>query len=214
MPLTRLSIGPRPPHEATVVIEIPAGGEPVKYELDKSTGVLTVDRILGTAMRYPGNYGFIPQTLGEDGDPLDVLIVSEIPLLPGSAITCRPIGVLRMSDEAGGDEKILAVPAHRVSRLYDHIVSVEDLGEHRLKLIAHFFEQYKSLEAGKWVRIDGWGSREEAHQLIVRGLAAAASAEQPRVMQPAGLHGAPDRGSSVRDLQAALNQKLELRKAG
>jgi len=166
-----LTAGANAPNDINVLIEISSGGEPVKYELDKASGALVVDRILSTSMRYPGNYGFVPRTLGADGDPLDVLVISEPALVPGSIISCRPIGVLRMADEAGGDEKIIAVPSKSVSRHYDLIHSLDDIADFRLKMISHFFLHYKGLESGKWVKLDGWGNREEAMGLIREGLA-------------------------------------------
>jgi len=203
MQYSEISGGSDIPNIVNVLIEIPVGGEPVKYELDKTSGALVVDRILSTAMRYPGNYGFVPQTLGDDGDPLDVLIVSDIPLMPGAVISCRPIGVLRMTDEAGCDEKIIAVPAPKVSRMFDAIQSIDDIAEYRLKQIAHFFEHYKGLESGKWVKLAGWGDRQEALAVIRSGFAAA----QQQVAEGIAAEAAND--ATVIELQAMLNKSFE-----
>jgi len=166
MLLDNLPIGSDPPHEVNVVIEVPIGGEPIKYELDKAAGILVVDRFLYTPMRYPGNYGFIPHTLSGDGDPCDVLVANTRPLLPGSAIAVRPIGVLKMTDEAGGDEKIVAVPVPRLTQRYAHVKNYTDLPEIAWRQIEHFFSHYKELEPGKWVKFAGWGDAEEAKDLI------------------------------------------------
>jgi inorganic pyrophosphatase len=171
MTLNEVAVGYQPPDDVNVVIEVPFGGEPVKYEMNKTSGRLFVDRILLTAMRYPGNYGFVPQTLAEDGDPIDVLVVAQPQLLPGCVINCRPIGVLLMHDEAGPDEKIVAVPSERVSSMYQGIADYRDLPEIQRRQIAHFFEHYKELEKGKWVRLDGWGSVEDARGLINKAVA-------------------------------------------
>ncbi|MCU0657983.1 MAG: inorganic diphosphatase [Polyangiaceae bacterium] len=167
MRLDALSIGRNPPHEVNVLIEVPIGGEPIKYELDKEAGTLVVDRFLYTAMRYPGNYGFIPHTLSEDGDPCDVLIANTRAIVPGAVMSVRPVGVLIMEDEAGGDEKIIAVPSSRISRRYEKIVSHADLPEITLQQIQHFFEHYKDLEPNKWVKVVRWGGPEEAHRMIL-----------------------------------------------
>lgn len=158
--------GINPPDDINVIVEVPYGGEPVKYEMDKATGRLVVDRILHTSMRYPGNYGFVPGTLADDGDPIDVLIASQQQIIPGAVINCRPIGVLLMHDEAGSDEKILAVPATQVSAIYKNIKDYRDLPEMQLQQIAHFFEHYKELESAKWVRIEGWADAQRARELI------------------------------------------------
>ena len=155
------------PNEINVVIEIPKDAEPVKYEVDKETGAIFVDRILSTPMRYPCNYGYIPRTLCGDGDPADVLVVLPLPLIPGSVIRCRPVGVLRMSDEAGGDEKLLAVPVEKVFAGYSHIQDIEQVSAHWLERIGHFFEHYKDLEKGKWVKLDGWEGAEAARQEVL-----------------------------------------------
>jgi len=154
------------PHEINVIIEIPKDAEPVKYEVDKETGAIFVDRILSTPMRYPCNYGYVPHTLCGDGDPVDVMVVLPLPLVPGSVIRCRPVGVLKMTDEAGGDEKLLAVPVNKVFAGYSHIEDIGHVSAHWLERIGHFFEHYKDLEKGKWVKLDGWGGAAEARQII------------------------------------------------
>lgn len=166
MRIDAIATGYNPPEDINVVVEVPYGGEPVKYEMDKDAGTMVVDRILYTAMRYPGNYGFVPHTLSDDGDPLDVLIANHRPLMPGSVINCRPVGVLYMTDEAGGDEKLIAVPSSRVSQMYARVQTLDDLPEIQRKQIAHFFERYKDLEDGKWVKIDRWGDAEEAADMV------------------------------------------------
>jgi len=170
MRLEAVKIGPNPPDEVNVVIEVPIGGEPIKYELDKAAGTLVVDRFLYTAMRYPGNYGFIPHTLSDDGDPCDVLVANTRAIVPGAIMACRPVGVLMMEDESGGDEKIIAVPIHKLTKRYDRVQSYQDLPEITLKQIEHFFEHYKDLEPGKWVKITRWGDAEEAKKLIVEAI--------------------------------------------
>lgn len=166
MNLDALTIGANSPDEVNVVIEVPIGGEPIKYEFDKTSGALVVDRFLYTPMRYPGNYGFIPKTLSEDGDPCDVLVANSRALLPGAVIAVRPIGVLIMQDEAGPDEKIVAVPTRRLTRRYDAVVESTDLPEITLRQIEHFFAHYKDLEGGKWVKIVRWGDAAEARKFI------------------------------------------------
>ena len=170
MRIDAIAIGNTPPHDINVIVEVPVGGEPVKYELDKDAGTMVVDRILYTSMRYPGNYGFVPHTLSDDGDPLDVLIANTRPLIPGSVINCRPIGVLIMTDEAGSDEKLIAVPSPQVSAMYEKVHALSDLPDMRVKQIAHFFERYKDLEDGKWVRIDRWGDAKEARSIIEKAI--------------------------------------------
>lgn len=170
MRIDAISTGSNPPHDINVIVEVPIGGEPVKYEMDKASGTLFVDRILYTAMRYPGNYGFVPHTLCGDGDPLDVLIANQRPLIPGCVINCRPVGVLYMRDEKGEDEKIIAVPSGRVSAMYQKVGSIRDLPDILLRQISHFFERYKDLEDGKSVRIDRWGDDAEARELIVKSV--------------------------------------------
>ncbi len=166
MNLDRVSSGSDVPHEINVIIEIPAMSDPVKYELDKETGAMFVDRFMSTSMRYPCNYGYVPHTLSDDGDPVDVLVVTRHPLIPGSVIKCRPIGVLKMKDEAGDDAKVLAVPIDKLSSRYRKVESFRDITEDTLNQIAHFFEHYKDLDEGKWVRIEGWGGIDEAKQEI------------------------------------------------
>ena len=171
MRLDALPIGDNPPHEVNVVVEVPVGGEPIKYEMHKPSGALVVDRFLYTAMRYPGNYGFIPHTLSEDGDPCDVLIANQRGLLPGSVIAVRPVGVLKMQDEAGGDEKIIAVPVPKLTRRYEHIFEYTDLPGISRNQIQHFFEHYKDLESSKWVKVLGWGDATEARRIISEAIA-------------------------------------------
>ena len=171
MNLDAVAIGRSPPDDVNVIVEVPLGGEPIKYELDKAAGVLVVDRFLYTPMRYPGNYGFVPHTLSEDGDPIDVLITNTRPIVPGSVINVRPIGVLKMEDNAGGDEKIIAVPSSHLTQRYSHVEDYLDLPEITRQQIEHFFLHYKDLEPGKWVKLEGWGSTREAQQLILQAIA-------------------------------------------
>lgn len=181
MGLRHVSVGNDVPNDINVVIEIPINGEAVKYEVDKDSGLIFVDRVLNTSMRYPCNYGFVPHTLCGDGDPVDVLVIMPTPLLPGSVVTCRPIGVLKMTDEAGEDAKIVAVPVSNVTSLYRDISSIRDLPEVMLDQISHFFEHYKDLEKGKWVKIEGWGEAEEAKQEILDSVSNFESAkDKPR----------------------------------
>ncbi len=175
MRLDALPIGDNPPHEVNVVVEVPVGGEPIKYEMHKPSGALVVDRFLYTSMRYPGNYGFVPHTLSDDGDPCDVIIANHRGLLPGSVIAVRPVGVLKMHDEAGGDEKIVAVPSPRVSRRYEDVHDYTDLPKITCEQIQHFFEHYKDLEGGKWVKVAGWGDAAEARRYISESIARYAS---------------------------------------
>ena len=170
MRIDAVSIGRNPPHEVNVVVEVPVGGEPIKYEMDKEAGTLVVDRFLYTSMRYPGNYGFIPHTLSDDGDPCDVLIANQRGIVPGAIIAVRPIGVLRMQDEAGGDEKIIAVPVPKLTRRYEKVHNYTDLPGIAIQQIEHFFAHYKDLETGKWVKVLGWGDANEARGLIVDGI--------------------------------------------
>ncbi|MBL0933166.1 MAG: inorganic diphosphatase [Rhizobiaceae bacterium] len=170
MRLDAISIGDNPPHDVNVLIEVPAGGQPIKYEMDKEAGVLVVDRFLYTPMRYPGNYGFVPHTLSEDGDPIDVLICNTRELVPGCVINVRPIGVLIMEDDGGKDEKIIAVPSPHVTRRYENVHDYTDLPEITLKQIEHFFEHYKDLEPGKWVKIGGWQGAETARTMILEAV--------------------------------------------
>jgi inorganic pyrophosphatase len=173
MRIDAISIGSNPPHEVNVIIEVPVGGEPIKYEMDKDAGTLVVDRFLYTAMRYPGNYGFIPHTLSGDGDPCDVLVANTRAIVPGAVMSVRPVGVLLMEDEAGGDEKIIAVPSSKLTQRYDKVKTYSDLPEITLQQIQHFFEHYKDLEPGKWVKVLRWGGAEDAHKLILEGIARA-----------------------------------------
>ena len=173
MRIDAIPIGHDPPHDVNVIVEVAVGGEPIKYEMDKAAGTLVVDRFLHTAMRYPGNYGFIPHTLSEDGDPIDVLVANTRPIVPGAIINVRPIGVLKMEDDAGGDEKIIAVPVPKLTKRYAHIEEYTQLPEITIQQIQHFFEHYKDLEPGKWVKILRWGSTEDAHRLIAEGIARA-----------------------------------------
>jgi inorganic pyrophosphatase len=170
MRIDAVSIGRNPPHEVNVVVEVPVGGEPIKYEMDKEAGTLVVDRFLYTSMRYPGNYGFIPHTLSDDGDPCDVLIANQRGIVPGAIIAVRPIGVLRMQDEAGGDEKIIAVPVPKLTRRYEKVHNYTDLPGIAIQQIEHFFGHYKDLETGKWVKVLGWGDANEARAVIVEGI--------------------------------------------
>lgn len=164
--------GDNPPENINVAIEIPANSHPVKYEIDKSSHALFVDRFLATPMFYPANYGYIPNTLSEDGDPLDVLVVSPYPLVHGCVIRCRPVGVLNMSDEAGQDAKLLAVPHHALSTLYDDVTEASDLPTLLIHQIEHFFENYKDLEQGKWVKIEGWSDAKSAKAEILKSIKA------------------------------------------
>ena len=160
------------PQDFNVIIEIPAQSDPVKYEADKETGLLHVDRFISTGMRYPANYGYIPQTLSGDGDPVDVLVITPFPLTPGVVVTCRAIGVLMMDDEAGGDAKLLAVPTTKILPIYDHWQKPEDINQMRLKAIQHFFEHYKDLEPNKWVKVQGWEGPDAARAEITAGMKA------------------------------------------
>jgi inorganic pyrophosphatase len=170
MNLEAISVGVDAPNVVNVVIEVPIGGEPIKYEMDKASGALFVDRFLYTPMRYPGNYGFIPNTLSGDGDPCDVIVANTRAILPGAVMSCRVIGVLRMEDEAGIDEKILCVPENKLTRRYDNVRDVEDVPEITLRQIEHFFQHYKDLEKGKWVKVLGWGNAEEARAMVAAAM--------------------------------------------
>jgi inorganic pyrophosphatase len=170
MRLDAIAIGKNPPNDVNVIIEVPIGGEPIKYEMDKEAGTLVVDRFLYTAMRYPGNYGFIPHTLSGDGDPCDVLVANTRAIIPGAVISVRPVGVLVMEDNAGEDEKIVAVPSHHLTQRYERVHNYRDLPDITIKQIEHFFTHYKDLEPGKWVRIKHWGDADEARRLIVEGM--------------------------------------------
>ena len=171
MSLNSVSPGKNVPGEFNVIIEIPMNSDPIKYEVDKATGAIFVDRFMSTAMHYPTNYGYVPKTISGDGDPVDVLVVTPVPLIPGVVVPCRAIGILKMEDEAGQDGKVLAVPTKKILSLYSRWEKPEDLSPIRLKTIAHFFEHYKDLEEGKWVKILGWEGPEAARQEIVDGIA-------------------------------------------
>ena len=170
MRIDAISIGNNPPEDVNVIVEVPLGGQPIKYELDKDAGTLVVDRFLYTPMTYPGNYGFIPHTLSGDGDPVDVLICNTRELIPGCVINVRPIGVLIMEDNAGQDEKVIAVPSPRVTRRYENVENYTDMPEITRMQIEHFFEHYKDLEPGKWVKIGGWHDAATAKRMIVEGI--------------------------------------------
>ena len=175
MDISKVSVGRNPPFELNVIIEVPLGGEPVKYEIDKASGAMFVDRFLHTAMRYPCNYGFVPHTLADDGDPLDVMVVSRTPVVPGAVVRARPIGVLIMEDEAGEDEKVISVPSDDLFPYYAKVASFRELPKILLDQIAHFFQHYKDLEPDKWVKIKRWGEAEEAFRMIERAVKSAAS---------------------------------------
>ncbi len=175
MRIEEIPLGKNPPHDVNVIVEVALGAEPVKYEMDKASGTMFVDRILYTAMQYPGNYGFIPHTLSGDGDPVDVLIANHRPIIPGAVISCKPIGVLFMEDEAGTDEKLIAVPSNHVSGRFKSVNDYSDLPELHMKQIAHFFEHYKDLEADKWVKIVRLGDAEEARAAVEQGIRNAAT---------------------------------------
>jgi len=170
MRIDKIATGQNPPDDVNVIVEVPVGGEPIKYELDKDAGTLVVDRFLYTAMRYPGNYGFIPHTLSGDGDPVDVLIANTRQIAPGAVISVRPVGVLLMEDNAGQDEKIIAVPSQHISQRFDSIANYKDLPDITISQIEHFFAHYKDLEPGKWVKIVRWGDAAEAKKLILEGI--------------------------------------------
>ena len=173
MDVAKIASGRAPPHDLNVIIEIAQGGEPVKYELDKVSGALVVDRFLHTAMFYPGNYGFVPHSLARDGDPIDVLIVGAVPVVPGAVVRCRPVGALLMEDEHGPDEKIIAVPVDALHPYYGGVRSYRDLPPVLCAKIAHFFRHYKDLEPGKWVNIIGWVEVVEAEALITEAISRA-----------------------------------------
>jgi len=177
MRLDAVPIGRNPPHDVNVVIEVPIGGEPIKYELDKASGALMVDRFLYTAMRYPGNYGFIPHTLSSDGDPCDVIVANTRAIVPGAIMSCRIIGVLMMEDEAGGDEKLIAVPGSKLTQRYVNVFNYTDLPNNTIEQIEHFFAHYKDLEPGKWVKILRWGDVEDAKGLLTDGIERARAAK-------------------------------------
>jgi inorganic pyrophosphatase len=170
MNLSAIPIGKNAPDDVNVIVEVAIGGEPIKYEMDKEAGVLFVDRFLYTPMRYPGNYGFVPHTLSDDGDPIDVLVANTRPIIPGAVINVRPVGVLLMEDDGGHDEKIIAVPSSKLTKRYDGVNDATDLPQITLDQIRHFFEHYKDLEPGKWVKVKGWGDAAMARQMIVEAI--------------------------------------------
>lgn len=170
MNLDRVTPGAKAPDEINVIIEIPALSDPVKYEVDKETGAMFVDRILLTAMHYPANYGYIPNTLSNDGDPCDVVVTTTFPLLPGSVIRCRPVAVLQMTDESGDDAKVVAVPVDKVTKRWSHVRGPEDMPQELMDRIAHFFEHYKDLDEGKWVRVGGWAGVDAAKKEILNAI--------------------------------------------
>jgi inorganic pyrophosphatase len=172
MSLDKVTAGKNVPEAFNVVIEIPMNGDPIKYEVDKESGAIFVDRFMSTSMHYPTNYGYVPQTLSGDGDPVDVLVITPVPLLPGVVVPCRAIGILNMEDEAGVDGKVLAVPTDKILSLYTQWQKPEDMNPMRLKTIEHFFEHYKDLEKGKWVKVLGWEGPEAAKKEIMDGVAA------------------------------------------
>ena len=175
MNIDLIPTGDNPPENINVIVEVPVGGEPVKYEFDKKSGALFVDRILHTPMRYPANYGFVPHTLSQDGDPIDVLIANTRPIVPGAVINVRPIGVFKMEDDGGIDEKIVAVPVPKLTKRYADVTNYTDLPEITLAQIEHFFAHYKDLEPGKWVKVIGWGDAEEARGMIADAILRAKS---------------------------------------
>jgi len=177
MNIDALSAGRNVPHDVNVIIEVPIGGEPIKYEMDKASGALIVDRFLYTSMRYPGNYGFIPHTLSGDGDPCDVIVANTRALVPGSVISTRIVGVLMMEDEKGVDEKLLGVPSSWLTKRYDAVKNYLDLPEITLQQIEHFFKSYKELEPNKWVKIIGWGDADKARSMIMEGIERAKAAK-------------------------------------
>ncbi len=170
MRLDAIKTGENAPYDVNVVIEVPIGGEPIKYEMDKEAGALVVDRFLYTAMRYPGNYGFIPNTLSDDGDPCDVIVANTRAIIPGAVMSCRVVGVLLMQDESGGDEKILAVPSAKLTKRYESVNDYTDLPAITLQQIEHFFTHYKDLEPNKWVKILRWGNAEEARSIVMQAI--------------------------------------------
>ena len=172
MSLNNVPAGKDVPNDFNVIIEIPMNSDPVKYEVDKDSGAIFVDRVRGTAMHYPCNYGYVPQTIADDGDPCDVLVITPFPLPSGVVVRCRALGVLKMTDDGGGDAKVIAVPVEKVLPMYKKIQSLDDVEELRLKQIQHFFEHYKDLEPGKWVKIEGWAGIEEAKAELVSGVEA------------------------------------------
>ncbi len=177
MRIEAIAIGKNPPEDVNVVVEVAIGGEPIKYELDKDAGVLVVDRFLYTAMRYPGNYGFIPHTLSGDGDPVDVIVANTRAIAPGAVMSCRIVGVLLMEDQAGIDEKLIAVPSSHLTARYDNVQDYTDLPQITLDQIEHFFRHYKDLEPGKWVKVKGWGDAAKAREMVLEGIERAKAAK-------------------------------------
>lgn len=178
MRIDAIAVGKAPPEDINVIIEVPVGGEPIKYEMDKEAGTLFVDRFLYTPMRYPGNYGFVAHTLSADGDPIDVLVCNTRAIVPGAVINCRPVGVLVMEDDGGGDEKIIAVPSSKLTQRYDKVRNYSDLPPITIEQIEHFFTHYKDLEPGKWVKIKHWGDAAEAKRLITEAIERAGAAKR------------------------------------
>jgi len=170
MSLDNVSAGKNIPESFNVIIEISMNADPIKYEVDKESGAIFVDRFMGTAMHYPCNYGYIPKTIAGDGDPVDVLVVTPFPVIPGVVVRCRALGLLKMTDEAGEDAKLLAVPEDKILPIYNHWLEVTDINPMRLNAIQHFFEHYKDLEPNKWVKVEGWGNKAEAHEEIFAGI--------------------------------------------
>ena len=170
MRIDAIAIGNEPPEDVNVIIEVPVGGQPIKYEMDKEAGTLVVDRFLYTPMTYPGNYGFVPHTLSDDGDPIDVLVCNTRPLIPGCVINVRPVGVMLMEDNSGQDEKVIAVPSAHLTKRYEKVRNYSDLPDITLQQIQHFFEHYKDLEPGKWVKIGDWMDADNARRLIVEAI--------------------------------------------
>ena len=177
MNISKISIGKNPPEDINVIIEVPVGGEPIKYEFDKESEALFVDRFLFTPMRYPGNYGFVPHTLCGDGDPLDVIVMNSRPVIPGGVIRCRPVGVLLMEDDGGRDEKLIAVPVSKLTAAYDKVADVSDLPEIEVQKVVHFFTHYKDLEPGKWAKIDKIVGVEEARKTVLDSIQMAKDAK-------------------------------------
>jgi inorganic pyrophosphatase len=176
MRIDAVSTGRNPPHEVNVIVEVPVGGEPIKYEMDKDSGALVVDRFLYTPMRYPGNYGFVPHTLCGDGDPLDALVMNSRPLVPGAVVRCRPVGVLFMEDDGGEDEKILMLPVHKLTAMYDGVKDIGDFPSIQIERIKHFFTHYKDLEPNKWAKIHDVGNAAAAREIILKSIEAAKTA--------------------------------------
>lgn len=192
MRIDQIAVGRKPPHDVNVIVEVPIGGEPIKYEMDKAAGTLVVDRFLYTSMRYPGNYGFIPHTLSGDGDPCDVLICNTRAIAPGAVISVRPVGVLLMEDNMGMDEKIIAVPSSHLTQRYDKCLNYSDLPGITLQQIEHFFQHYKDLEPNKWAKIIGWGDSAKAKQMILDGVQKHSDAAIAQAQAQAQAHGEGD----------------------